>query len=69
MSNEEKIVNTTLIEIKEILLELTNNRVLTTKNKQKIYAIASYIEFIRNGAEIKVGPIENNKIVYELNMK
>ncbi len=34
--------------------------------KQKLYAISSFLEFIKTGAEIKVLPFEDNKATFIL---
>lgn len=71
--NEEKekqYVN----EIMNILCNVTDNILNSNnlniiKNKQKMYAIASFLEFIKAGADVTTETIDSNTISFIINMK
>ena len=71
--NEEKekqYVN----EIMNVLCNVTDNvlnanGLNSAENKQKMYAIASFLEFIKAGANVTTETIDSNTISFIINMK
>lgn len=37
--------------------------------KQKLYAVSSFLEFIKAGASVSVLPVENGKVMFVIDMK
>ena len=67
---EEETMNDLLANLHDYVTQLIkSNRIKELKNKQKLYAIASFLNFIYNGANIKLLPIKNNEAIFVLKMK
>lgn len=48
---------------------IASNEFESNANRQKISAISSFLEFIKDGADISVLPIDYNKATYIVEMK
>lgn len=71
--NEEKekqYVNEIMNVLCNITDNILNSDILNSiENKQKMYAIASFLEFIKAGADVTTETIDSNTISFIINMK
>lgn len=70
-NNEEKI---TINEVVSLLCNYTekiinSGSITSVEGKQKIYAIVSFLEFIKAGADITTETIDSNTVSFIINMK
>ena len=70
-NNEEKI---TINEVVSLLCNYTekiinSGSITSVEDKQKIYAIVSFLEFIKAGADITTETIDSNTVSFIINMK
>lgn len=48
---------------------MESKKINSTEHKQKMYAVASFLEFIKAGADINVETQKDNKISFIFNLK
>lgn len=48
---------------------MQSNKINSTEYKQKIFALASFLEFIKAGADVSVETRNDNKINFVINLK
>lgn len=63
-SNLVEILSTTNNSIKKILFED-----ISLENKQKMFAVSAFLDFILSGADVSVLPIKNNEATFVIKMK
>lgn len=68
---KDKEIYDTILEKTSCYLEdnLKSEVINCLECKQKLYAISSFIEFIKSGASVKVARTDEVKIIYEVELR
>lgn len=67
---EEEYINETMDALCSIVSNILNSGNLNNiENKQKMYATASFLEFIKAGADVTTETKNSNTVAFIINMK
>ena len=70
IEKEKQYINKKIDELCNIVNNvMSTNDLSNIENKQKMYAILSFLEFIKAGADITPKPIDSNSVSFIVNMK
>ena len=69
-AEEEKYINEAINLLCDVADKIINSgNINSIEGKQKMYAIASFLEFIKAGADITTETIDSNTVSFIINMK